>query len=122
MIRSVLIAAVAGFSWPYFVDVSIPGIPPRHNSPPLTEISLTGRSKSDGPFFSSQTVDRANKGDRLDVPQTSRATLISAHTGSQSTPTTDATAKNACQQLGQGTRVANDDVVDRYNRVVLARR
>jgi hypothetical protein len=122
MFRAVLVAAVVGFSWPYFFDVTIPGIPSRHAIPPLTEISLSTRSDSNGAIFARQVVNRSKKGDRLKIHRTKDARLGPAHKTGQPTPTPSAAGKSICEQAGQGTRVANDDVIDLDDFVTLARR
>jgi hypothetical protein len=114
MIRAVLVAAVAGFSWPYFVDVSIPGIPPRHTIPPLTEIGLSARSDSNDAIFARQVVNRTHKGDKLTALQISGATLDSAHSAPRTTPTPNETVKIAFEQSEEGISKAND-VFDEYS-------
>ena len=121
MIRAVLVAAVAGFSWPYFVDVSIPGIPPRHIITPLTEIDFSARPDSNDTTFARQMANRSRKSDRLNVIQTGDAILNLVQDAGQTTPTPNEVVKSGFEQFGQ-TRVADDDVVDLYNRVMWARR
>lgn len=111
MIRAVLIAAVAGFSWPYFVNVSIPNIPPRH------EIGLNTLSNSSDTISTSQVVNRSQKSDKLNVVQSSDAIVSPAHNTAQTTLTPNAVVKIAFEQFGQSIRMTNDDVVDLFSRV-----
>jgi hypothetical protein len=104
MIRAVLIAAVAGFSWPYFVDVSIPGIPPRHTIPPVTEIGLSALSKSDDTTSANQVVNRSLKGDKLNVHQTSDVIVSPANNAAQTTLTPNALVKITFEQFDQAPR------------------
>ncbi len=76
MIKAVLISAVAGFSLPYLVDISIPGIPPRQIIPLLLETGLRSPSNpAHDTIFSSQVVNRSQKGDKLKVLHTSQRAI-----------------------------------------------
>lgn len=85
MFREVLVAAAAGFSWPYFFDVTIPGIPSRHVIRPIAEINLSARSHADDTIFATQVANRSQKGDRLKIHQTTDLNLSTACNARQTT-------------------------------------
>ena len=121
MIKPVLIAAVAGFCWPYFFDVSIPGLQHRRLAAPWTPITLASRSISTSESFQSQTVNRSRKGDKLQVVQSSDAASSIPRNDRRITPVLDVNDAN-CRQRGQMTRLANVNVGDLYHRVWLTER
>jgi hypothetical protein len=99
MVKAVIISAVAGFSLPYFMDISIPGIPPRQIIPLPIETGIRSPSNSArDTIFSSQVVNRSKKGDKLEILHTSQRPIDQERDTVQKTITPDSKIKIGCEQ------------------------
>ena len=100
MVKAVIISAVAGFSLPDLIDISIPGIPPRQIIPLPIETGIRSLSNSArDTIFSSQVVNRSQKGDKLKILHTSQRPINQERGAVQKTITPDSKIKIGCERL-----------------------
>jgi hypothetical protein len=99
MLKAVLISAVTGFSLPYFIDISFPGIPPHQ----IIVLSLETETRSlSNPthetIFLSQVVNRFQKGDKLEILHTTQRGTDPERNAVQRTNTSDSKIKIGCER------------------------